>query len=80
MSKKRKYARMNGMKQLSQLSGFGLSFIIALLLAFVLVIVFGGFQVLEGQMGPGVLIGFLLYIQRFFRPVFELTRPRRNCQ
>ena len=41
--------------------------------AFGFVLVFGGYQVLEGQMGPGVLIGFLLYIQRFFRPVFELT-------
>jgi len=42
-------------------------------IAFGLVLVVGGYQVLEGQMGPGVLIGFLLYIQQFFRPVFELT-------
>jgi ABC-type multidrug transport system fused ATPase/permease subunit len=41
--------------------------------AFGLVLIFGGYQVLEGQIGPGVLIGFLLYIQQFSRPVFELT-------
>ncbi len=42
-------------------------------IAFSLVIVFGGYQVLAGEMGPGVLIAFLLYIQRFFNPVLELT-------
>ncbi|RJQ39220.1 MAG: ABC transporter ATP-binding protein [Dehalococcoidia bacterium] len=41
--------------------------------AYGLVIVFGGFQVLEGTLGAGVLVGFLLYIQRFFDPVLELT-------
>jgi ATP-binding cassette subfamily B protein len=42
-------------------------------IAFSLVIIFGGYQVLAGEIGPGVLIGFLLYIQRFFDPVLELT-------
>ena len=42
-------------------------------IAFGLVIVFGGSQVLAGEMGAGVLIAFLLYIQRFFHPVLELT-------
>jgi len=42
-------------------------------IAFSLVIVFGGYQVLAGEMGPGVLIAFLLYIQRFFNPVLEMT-------
>jgi ABC-type multidrug transport system fused ATPase/permease subunit len=42
-------------------------------IAFSLVIVFGGYQVLAGEMGPGILIAFLLYIQRFFNPVLELT-------
>jgi ABC-type multidrug transport system fused ATPase/permease subunit len=42
-------------------------------IAFGLVIIFGGGQVLAGEMGPGVLIAFLLYIQRFFNPVLELT-------
>jgi ABC-type multidrug transport system fused ATPase/permease subunit len=41
--------------------------------AYSLVIVFGGYQVLAGEMGVGVLLGFLLYIQRFFYPVLELT-------
>ncbi|MBT9163489.1 MAG: putative ABC transporter ATP-binding protein [Chloroflexi bacterium] len=42
-------------------------------IAFSLVIVFGGYQVLAGEMGPGVLVAFLLYVQRFFLPVLELT-------
>ena len=42
-------------------------------IAFSLVIIFGGYQVLAGEMGPGILIAFLLYIQRFFNPVLELT-------
>ncbi|MDP2730031.1 MAG: ABC transporter ATP-binding protein [Dehalococcoidales bacterium] len=42
-------------------------------IAFGLVLVVGGFQVLEGTMRAGILIGFLLYIQRFFAPVQELT-------
>jgi len=49
-------------------------------IAFGLVLVFGGFQVLAGEMGTGVLIGFLLYIQSFFRPVFELTMMYTELQ
>ena len=49
-------------------------------IAFSLVIVFGGYQVLAGEMGPGVLISFLLYIQRFFRPVLELTEQYTELQ
>jgi ABC-type multidrug transport system fused ATPase/permease subunit len=45
-----------------------------------LVIVFGGYQVLSGQMGPGVLIAFLLYVQRFFGPVMELTMEYTELQ
>jgi ABC-type multidrug transport system fused ATPase/permease subunit len=41
--------------------------------AYALVLVFGGYQVLAGQTTPGVLLAFLLYIQRFFAPVQELT-------
>ncbi len=48
--------------------------------AFGLVIVFGGYQVLAGQMGVGVLLGFLLYIQRFFDPVLELTMQYTELQ
>ncbi|MFC2035100.1 ABC transporter ATP-binding protein [Chloroflexota bacterium] len=49
-------------------------------IAFSLVIVFGGYQVLAGTMGPGVLIGFLLYVQRFFDPVLELTMQYTEIQ
>ena len=48
--------------------------------AFGLVIIFGGQQVLAGTMGPGILIGFLLYIQRFFDPVLELTMQYTELQ
>ena len=45
-----------------------------------LVIIFGGYQVLEGEMGIGVLLGFVLYIQRFFRPILELTMEYTELQ
>ena len=45
-----------------------------------LVIVFGGYQVLAGEMGIGVLLGFLLYVQRFFDPVLELTLEYTQIQ
>ncbi len=49
-------------------------------IAFSLVIVIGGYQVMAGEMGPGVLIAFLLYIQRFFDPVLELTMSYTDLQ
>ena len=48
--------------------------------AYALVIIFGGSQVLAGTMGVGVLVGFLLYIQRFFDPVLELTMMYTELQ
>jgi len=48
--------------------------------AFALVLVFGGFQVLSGLTTPGVLLAFLLYIQRFFAPVQELTMLYTDLQ
>ncbi len=41
--------------------------------SFAIVLIFGGFQVLNGELQPGILIAFLLYIQRFFGPVVMLT-------
>jgi len=49
-------------------------------IAFGLVLVIGGQQVLAGTMGVGVLLGFLLYIQRFFRPVMELIMVYTELQ
>jgi len=49
-------------------------------IAFSLVLVFGGFQVLAGEMAIGILVAFLLYIQRFFDPVLELTMQYTNLQ
>ncbi len=40
---------------------------------FAIVIIVGGFQVLDGVMTVGVLIAFLLYVQRFFDPILELS-------
>jgi ABC-type multidrug transport system fused ATPase/permease subunit len=42
-------------------------------IAFAIVIVIGGFEVLDGAMSAGFLLSFLLYIQRFFEPVLELA-------
>jgi len=49
-------------------------------IAYALVIVFGGQQVIAGTMGVGVLMAFLLYIQRFFDPVIELTMMYTQLQ
>jgi len=49
-------------------------------IAFSLVLVVGGYQVLAGETDVGVLIGFLLYIQRFFAPVLELTMQYTELQ
>ncbi len=38
-----------------------------------LVVVVGGGMALNGELGPGALIGFALYVQRFFDPVRNLT-------
>jgi ABC-type multidrug transport system fused ATPase/permease subunit len=40
--------------------------------SYALVLVFGGFQVLEGKTDVGTIVAFLLYVQRFFIPVMEL--------
>ena len=54
--------------------------------AYVLVLVFGGFQVLNGQMEVGFLIGFLLYIQTAVDPnpadcdhVYEIQRAMASA-
>ena len=48
--------------------------------AYVLVLVFGGFQVLAGAMEVGFLIGFLLYIQRLAAPVQQLATMYTEIQ
>jgi len=45
-----------------------------------LVIFFGGSQVLAGTMGIGVLVSFVLYIQRFFEPIIELAMEYTELQ
>ena len=48
--------------------------------AYVLVLVFGSFQVLAGAMEVGFLIGFLLYIQRLAAPVQQLATMYTEIQ
>lgn len=48
--------------------------------SFVLVLIVGGYQVLNGTMLPGVVIAFLLYIQRLFEPVREITMLYTDLQ
>ena len=45
-----------------------------------LVISFGGYQVLQGDMGVGILLGFVFYIQRFFQPIIELIMEYTELQ
>ncbi len=48
--------------------------------AYVLVLVFGGFQVLDGTMPVGFLLTFLLYIQRLSAPVQQLATMYTEIQ
>ena len=41
--------------------------------ALALLVVFGGSQVLNAQLTPGVMVAFILYIRRFFNPMRELA-------
>jgi ATP-binding cassette subfamily B protein len=45
-----------------------------------LVIIFGGWQVLEGSMGVGVVVAFALYVQRFFDPIRDLVLQYTQLQ
>ena len=47
---------------------------------FCLVLVFGGLEVLHGQTTAGVMLAFLLYIQRFFAPVQDITSLYTDLQ
>jgi len=49
-------------------------------IAFGIVIVVGGFQVLDGAMGAGFLLAFLLYVQRFFEPIMQLAMQYTQLQ
>ncbi|HEY41271.1 MAG TPA: ABC transporter ATP-binding protein [Dehalococcoidia bacterium] len=45
-----------------------------------LVVIFGGMQVLEGTLTVGVLVSFVLYVQRFFDPIRRLTLQYAELQ
>ena len=49
-------------------------------IGFAVVIIVGGFQVMDGAMEIGFLLAFLLYIQRFFEPVMELSMQYTQLQ
>ncbi len=49
-------------------------------IAYAIVIIFGGFQVMDGVMDIGFLLAFLLYVQRFFDPVLELSMQYTELQ
>ncbi len=48
--------------------------------SFAIVITVGGFQVLGGTMTAGALVAFLLYVQRFFDPILELSMQYTELQ
>jgi ATP-binding cassette subfamily B protein len=45
-----------------------------------LVVVFGGYQVLNSGLGVGVVIAFALYVQRFFDPIRDLVLQYTQIQ
>ncbi|MCZ7568988.1 MAG: ABC transporter ATP-binding protein/permease [Ardenticatenaceae bacterium] len=49
-------------------------------LATALVIAYGGFQVLGGDLTPGVLVAFVLYVDRFFSPIRDLAQRYNTFQ
>lgn len=49
-------------------------------LATALVLIFGGFRVLDGSLTVGVVISFTLYVQRFFDPIRDLVLQYTQLQ
>jgi ABC-type multidrug transport system fused ATPase/permease subunit len=49
-------------------------------ISFAIVLIVGGFQVLDGAMEVGFLMGFLMYVQRFFDPILELSMQYTELQ
>jgi ABC-type multidrug transport system fused ATPase/permease subunit len=49
-------------------------------IGFGIVIVVGGFQVLDGALSAGFLLSFLLYVQRFFEPIMMLAMQYTQLQ
>ncbi|MPZ86613.1 MAG: ATP-binding cassette domain-containing protein [Nitriliruptorales bacterium] len=48
--------------------------------AVVIVLGFGGLRVLSGDLEPGALVAFLLYVQQFFDPIRDLTTRLDSVQ
>lgn len=48
--------------------------------SYVIVLIFGGFQIMAGTIGVGDVLAFLLYIQRLFDPVREVTMLYTDLQ
>ena len=74
-------ANLDANLQASRLSA-GLLPIVELLMGagIALVIIFGGMQALAGELLLGQLIGFVLYVQRFFEPVRDLSMQYTQLQ
>jgi ABC-type multidrug transport system fused ATPase/permease subunit len=49
-------------------------------IAFGIVIIVGGFQVIDGVMEAGFLLSFLLFVQRFFEPIMMLAMQYTQLQ
>jgi ABC-type multidrug transport system fused ATPase/permease subunit len=49
-------------------------------ISFAIVLIVGGFQVLDGVMSVGFLMSFLMYVQRFFDPILELSMQYTQLQ
>ncbi|MCW5853546.1 MAG: ABC transporter ATP-binding protein [Anaerolineae bacterium] len=49
-------------------------------IATILVILYGGGQVLRGELTPGVLVAFVLFVERFFEPIRDLAQRYNTLQ
>jgi len=48
--------------------------------AIMLLVIFGGTQAINGQLSIGQLVGFVLYVQRFFEPIRSLSMQYTQLQ
>jgi len=82
----REFDRMNDAHRSANIQAGRLSAVVQPLVeglvavATALVVVFGGRQVLGGELAIGELVAFTLYVQRFFEPIRELTMQYTQFQ
>jgi ATP-binding cassette, subfamily B, multidrug efflux pump len=76
----RRFDRVNDANRHAYIRAISLSFVFLPMVEFlgmlatVIVLLFGGLMVVQGEVTLGVLIAFMTYVTRFFQPVQEMSR------